>query len=209
MSTFERYLTLWVGLCIVAGVLLGHLFPGLFQLVGSAEIASVNLPVAVLIWLMVVPMLLRIDFAALGEVGRHWRGIGVTLFINWAVKPFSIRLTRLTARQKNAMKDLARISISKEEKHYGISSYLIAQLAKNYALEDGKLISGRDLVGFILDQIRGIRDQVGGKVVFLEYEKDRPKLRDFYKSCAFEEFKMPSDADDGASFGQMFCFLND
>ncbi len=126
-----------------------------------------------------------------------------------AVKPFSIRLTRLTARQKNAMKDLARISISKEEKHYGISSYLIAQLAKNYALEDGKLISGRDLVGFILDQIRGIRDQVGGKVVFLEYEKDRPKLRDFYKSCAFEEFKMPSDADDGASFGQMFCFLND
>lgn len=73
-----------------------------------------------------------------------------------AVKPFSIRLTRLTARQKNAMKDLARISISKEEKHHGISSYLIAQLAKNYALEDGKLISGRDLVGFILDQIRGI-----------------------------------------------------
>ncbi|MBR2692062.1 MAG: ACR3 family arsenite efflux transporter [Aquamicrobium sp.] len=92
MSTFERYLTLWVGLCIVAGVLLGHLFPGLFQLVGSAEIASVNLPVAVLIWLMVVPMLLRIDFAALGEVGRHWRGIGVTLFINWAVKPFSMAL---------------------------------------------------------------------------------------------------------------------
>jgi ACR3 family arsenite transporter len=92
MTTFERYLTLWVGLCIVAGVLLGHLFPGLFQLVGSAEIASVNLPVAVLIWLMVVPMLLRIDFAALGEVGRHWRGIGVTLFINWAVKPFSMAL---------------------------------------------------------------------------------------------------------------------
>ncbi len=92
MTTFERYLTLWLGLCIVAGVLLGHLFPGLFQLVGSAEIASVNLPVAVLIWLMVVPMLLRIDFAALGEVGRHWRGIGVTLFINWAVKPFSMAL---------------------------------------------------------------------------------------------------------------------
>ncbi|PLP59123.1 arsenical-resistance protein [Mesorhizobium loti] len=92
MTTFERYLTLWVGLCIVAGVLLGHLFPGLFQLVGSAEVARVNLPVAVLIWLMVVPMLLKIDFAALGEVGRHWRGIGVTLFINWAVKPFSMAL---------------------------------------------------------------------------------------------------------------------
>lgn len=92
MTTFERYLTLWVGLCIVAGVLLGHLFPGLFQLVGAAEIAKVNLPVAGLIWLMVVPMLLKIDFAALGEVGRHWRGIGVTLFINWAVKPFSMAL---------------------------------------------------------------------------------------------------------------------
>ncbi|WP_379063160.1 ACR3 family arsenite efflux transporter [Mesorhizobium sp. UC22_110] len=92
MTTFERYLTLWVGLCIVAGVLLGHLFPGLFQLAGSAEIARVNLPVALLIWLMIVPMLLRIDFAALGEVGRHWRGIGVTLFINWAVKPFSMAL---------------------------------------------------------------------------------------------------------------------
>ncbi|WP_054308682.1 ACR3 family arsenite efflux transporter [Mesorhizobium sp. 1M-11] len=92
MTTFERYLTLWVGLCIVAGVLLGHLFPGLFQFVGAAEIARVNLPVAALIWLMVVPMLLKIDFAALGEVGRHWRGIGVTLFINWAVKPFSMAL---------------------------------------------------------------------------------------------------------------------
>ncbi|MGO4833177.1 ACR3 family arsenite efflux transporter [Rhizobiaceae sp. 2RAB30] len=92
MTTFERYLTLWVGLCIVAGVLLGHLLPGLFHLVGSAEIARVNLPVAALIWLMVVPMLLKIDFAALGEVGRHWRGIGVTLFINWAVKPFSMAL---------------------------------------------------------------------------------------------------------------------
>jgi len=126
-----------------------------------------------------------------------------------AVKPFSVKFSRLTARQKNEMKDLARINISKDEKNYGISSYLIAQLAKNYAIEGGNLISGRDLIGFILKQIRGIRDQVGGKVVFLEYEKDRPRLREFYKSCAFEEFKMPSDADDGASLGQMFCFLND
>ena len=126
-----------------------------------------------------------------------------------AVKPFSVKFSRLTARQKNEMKDLARINISKEEKNYGISSYLIAQLAKNYAIARGNMISGRDLIGFILDQIRGIRDQVGGKVVFLEYEKDKPKLRDFYKSCAFEEFKMPSDADDGSSLGQMFCFLND
>lgn len=90
MSTFERYLTLWVALCIVAGIALGHIAPGVFQTIGAAEIAKVNLPVAVLIWLMIVPMLLKIDFGALGEVGRHWRGIGVTLFVNWAVKPFSM-----------------------------------------------------------------------------------------------------------------------
>jgi ACR3 family arsenite transporter len=90
MSRFERYLTLWVALCIVAGIALGHVMPGAFQAIGAAEVARVNLPVAVLIWLMVIPMLLKIDFAALGEVGRHWRGIGVTLFINWAVKPFSM-----------------------------------------------------------------------------------------------------------------------
>ena len=90
MSTFERYLTLWVALCIVVGIALGHVMPGVFQAIGAAEIAKVNLPVAVLIWLMVIPMLLKIDFTALGQVGRHWRGIGVTLFINWAVKPFSM-----------------------------------------------------------------------------------------------------------------------
>ena len=90
MSTFERYLTVWVALCIIVGIALGHVMPGVFQAIGAAEIAKVNLPVAVLIWLMVIPMLLRIDFASLGQVGRHWRGIGVTLFINWAVKPFSM-----------------------------------------------------------------------------------------------------------------------
>lgn len=92
MSGFERYLTLWVGLCIVVGITLGDVMPGVFRVIGAAEIAKVNLPVAVLIWLMVIPMLLKIDFAALGEVGRHWRGIGVTLFVNWAVKPFSMAL---------------------------------------------------------------------------------------------------------------------
>ncbi|MEW6123056.1 MAG: ACR3 family arsenite efflux transporter [Pseudomonadota bacterium] len=92
MSLFERYLTVWVGLCIVVGVLLGHLAPSVFHAIGGIEVAQVNLPVAVLIWLMIVPMLLKIDFAALGEVGRHWRGIGVTLFVNWAVKPFSMAL---------------------------------------------------------------------------------------------------------------------
>jgi ACR3 family arsenite transporter len=90
MSTFERYLTLWVALCIVAGVALGHVMPGVFHAIGAAEIAKVNLAVAALIWLMIVPMLVKVDFAALGQVKEHWRGIGVTLFVNWAVKPFSM-----------------------------------------------------------------------------------------------------------------------
>jgi len=90
MSLFERYLTLWVALCIVAGVVFGHLAPDVFHIIGAAEIAKVNLPVAALIWLMIIPMLIKIDFAALREVGQHWRGIGVTLFINWAIKPFSM-----------------------------------------------------------------------------------------------------------------------
>ncbi|MCW2318169.1 arsenite transporter, ACR3 family [Rhodoblastus acidophilus] len=92
MSTFERYLTLWVALCIAAGVALGHYFPGVFHAIGAAEIAKVNLPVAALIWLMIVPMLVKIDFSALAQVAEHWRGIGVTLFVNWAVKPFSMAL---------------------------------------------------------------------------------------------------------------------
>ena len=90
MSTFERYLTLWVALCIVAGIAAGQVAPGVFHAIGAAEVAKVNIPVAMLIWLMIIPMLIKIDFAALGGVGRHWRGIGVTLFINWAVKPFSM-----------------------------------------------------------------------------------------------------------------------
>lgn len=92
MSTFERYLTIWVFLCIVVGVALGHAMPGVFQLIGSAEVAKVNIPVAILIWLMIIPMLLKIDFRSLAKVGTYWRGIGVTLFINWAVKPFSMAL---------------------------------------------------------------------------------------------------------------------
>jgi ACR3 family arsenite transporter len=92
MSTFERYLTLWVATCIVVGIGLGHFFPAMFQVVGSAEVARVNQPVAALVWLMIIPMLMKIDFAALRTVGRHWRGIGVTLLVNWAVKPFSMAL---------------------------------------------------------------------------------------------------------------------
>ena len=92
MNLFERYLTLWVALCIVVGIGLGHVMPGVFQAVGRLEVAQVNLPVAVLVWLMVIPMLMKIDFSAIAGVRRYWRGIGVTLFINWAVKPFSMAL---------------------------------------------------------------------------------------------------------------------
>ncbi|WP_164762492.1 ACR3 family arsenite efflux transporter [Mesorhizobium sp. M7A.F.Ca.MR.245.00.0.0] len=92
MGFVEKYLTVWVALCIIAGIALGHLLPGAFGAIASAEIARVNIPVAVLIWLMIVPMLLRVDFASLARVGIYWRGIGVTLFINWAVKPFSMAL---------------------------------------------------------------------------------------------------------------------
>ncbi len=92
MGFFERYLTVWVLLCIVAGIVLGALFPSLFQTIAKIEVAQVNLPVAVLIWLMIIPMLLKIDFRALKAVSQHWKGIGVTLFINWFVKPLSMAL---------------------------------------------------------------------------------------------------------------------
>ena len=92
MPIFERFLTLWVAACIVVGIVLGHFLPSVFQAIGGFEIAKVNLPVAALVWLMIIPMLIKIDFAALGKVREHWRGIGVTLFVNWAVKPFSMAL---------------------------------------------------------------------------------------------------------------------
>jgi ACR3 family arsenite transporter len=92
MTIFERYLTLWVAICIVVGIAAGHFFPDMFKTLGSFEYAQVNIPMAMLIWLMIIPMLVRIDFASLKHVGGYWRGIGVTLFINWAVKPFSMAL---------------------------------------------------------------------------------------------------------------------
>ncbi|MGA7982670.1 MAG: ACR3 family arsenite efflux transporter [Chromatiaceae bacterium] len=92
MSLFERWLTLWVALCIVAGVVLGQLAPAPFQALGRMEVAQVNIPVGLLIWVMIIPMLMKIDFGALHQVKEHWRGIGVTLFVNWAVKPFSMAL---------------------------------------------------------------------------------------------------------------------
>ncbi|HDS1509446.1 ACR3 family arsenite efflux transporter [Stenotrophomonas maltophilia] len=92
MSLFERHLTLWVVLCIAMGTLLGHVLPNAFAVLAAAEVAKVNLPVAVLIWLMIIPMLLKVDFSAMRQLQQHWKGIGVTLFINWAVKPFSMAL---------------------------------------------------------------------------------------------------------------------
>ena len=92
MPFFEKYLSVWVVLCIVAGIILGRLFPQVFDALGAMEIARVNLPVAILIWLMILPMLLKIDFRSLAEVKDHWRGVGVTLFINWGIKPFSMAL---------------------------------------------------------------------------------------------------------------------
>ena len=92
LGVFERYLTLWVALCIIVGIGLGHFLPSVFQAIGRLEVAQVNLPVALLIWLMIIPMLLKIDFGALHRVKEHWRGVGVTLFVNWAVKPFSMAL---------------------------------------------------------------------------------------------------------------------
>ena len=92
MNLFERYLTLWVGICIVVGIGLGQVFPGVFQYVGRIEMAHINLPVAVLVWLMIIPMLIKIDLRQLKGVREHWRGVGVTLFVNWGVKPFSMAL---------------------------------------------------------------------------------------------------------------------
>jgi len=92
MNLFERFLTLWVFLCILAGILLGQVAPGVFRTIGSMEVAQVNLPVGLLIWVMVIPMLIKVDFRALHEVRQHVKGIGVTLFVNWLVKPFSMAL---------------------------------------------------------------------------------------------------------------------
>ena len=92
LGSFERYLTLWVALCIVAGIVLGEALPGLSRSIGGMELARVNIPVGLFIWVMIIPMLVKIDFGALSEVRGHWRGIGVTLLVNWAVKPFSMAL---------------------------------------------------------------------------------------------------------------------
>ena len=95
LGTFERYLTVWVALCIVVGIVLGQMLPGPFQVLGRMTMAEVNIPVAILIWLMIVPMLLKVDFGALHRVAEQWRGIAVTVGINWLVKPFSRNVKRV------------------------------------------------------------------------------------------------------------------
>ena len=90
MNIFERYLTLWVFLCIVVGIAAGQIMPDTFQAIGRLEFAQVNLPVGLLIWVMIIPMLVKVDFKAMHQVKNHIKGIGVTLFINWLVKPFSM-----------------------------------------------------------------------------------------------------------------------
>ena len=92
MSVFERYLSLWASLCIVAGIALGQLLPAPFQVVGRLELANVNLPVGLLIWVMIIPMLIKVNFGAIQRVRQHWRGLGITVFVNWAIKPFSMAL---------------------------------------------------------------------------------------------------------------------
>src|SRR5690348_2898561 len=92
LGVFERFLTIWVALCIIAGIALGQIVPGVFHIIGNATVAQVNLPVAILVWLMIVPMLLKIDPRALAEVGQHWRGIAATVGVNWLIKPFSMAL---------------------------------------------------------------------------------------------------------------------
>ncbi len=92
MNLFERYLSLWVALSIVVGIFLGDSFPSIFQAISLAEFAHINLPICLLVWLMIIPMLIKVDFSAIDQVKAHWRGIGVTLFVNWLIKPFSMAL---------------------------------------------------------------------------------------------------------------------
>ena len=90
MGLFERYLSLWVALCIVSGIALGTFFPGVFQIFADLEYASVNLPIAVLIWLMIYPMMVQVDFAAIRDVGKRPKGLMLTLIVNWLIKPFTM-----------------------------------------------------------------------------------------------------------------------
>ncbi len=123
-----------------------------------------------------------------------------------AIKPFAISAARITARQKKEMYDVAKVRVDSSNNEYSIAAYLIAQIGRNFAIEDGG-ITGDEILNLAFEQIRGIKKQVGGKVVFVEYEKEKTKLLDFYKRNFFEEFKMPSDGDKEGRLGQLFLFL--
>lgn len=90
MGLFERYLSVWVGLCIIAGLILGNIVPDLFQLIASMEVAHVNIPVALFIWVMIYPMMVQVDFSSIKDVGKKPKGLALTLVINWLIKPFSM-----------------------------------------------------------------------------------------------------------------------
>ena len=126
-----------------------------------------------------------------------------------AIKPFAIAAGRLNNRQRKEMRDVAKMRKDENSKDFLISAYLIAQLARNFAVSEKWRVTGRDLFGAIFSQVNAIRRQVGGKVVFVEYEKEKTRLLNFYQQHGFQEFKMPSDGDDGGKLGQLFFFLND
>lgn len=126
-----------------------------------------------------------------------------------AIKPFAIIADRLSNRQKKEMRDVAKMRKDESGKDFLISAYLIAQLARNFSVPEKWHVTGRDLFDAIFSQIIGIRRQVGGKVVFVEYEKAKTQLLKFYQDHGFQEFKMPSDGADGGKLGQLFFFLDE
>lgn len=129
-----------------------------------------------------------------------------------AIKPFAITASRLNNKQKKEMRDVAKMrkdALDPSNKNFLISAYLIAQLGRNFAAPKDAHVTGRDLFAIIFSQINAIRNQVGGKVVFVEYEKSKPKLLEFYQKHGFQEFKVPSDGIDNEKLGQMFYFMND
>ena len=126
-----------------------------------------------------------------------------------AVKPFAISAERLNNRQKKEMRDVAKMRKDENSKDFLISAYLIAQLGRNFVVPEKWHVTGRDLFNAIFGQISAIRRQVGGKVVFVEYEKEKKRLLKFYQDHGFQEFKVPSDGADSGNLGQLFFFLND
>lgn len=121
----------------------------------------------------------------------------------------TISAERLNNRQKKEMRDVAKMRKDENSKDFLISAYLIAQLGRNFVVPGKWHVTGRDLFNAIFGQISAIRRQVGGKVVFVEYEKEKKRLLKFYQDHGFQEFKVSSDGADSGNLGQLFFFLND